>query len=178
MVARQIDRRSDMAKRLRGMLVWLCIMALAQTAYASASTGVKVGQEAPNFTLKNLAGKPVSLEDFRGEKVVVLDFWASWCRPCLRAIPELNRIQKDYDEKDVLQVLGINIREKPTAVLSVKKKYMVKYPILLDLNGSVAKEHQVRGIPNLILVDKDGVVQYNGHEPARLKEVLRRLAGR
>ena len=164
-----------MAKRLRGMMVWFCVMVLAQTAYAA--TGVSVGQDAPDFKLKSLAGKSVSLENFRGEKVVVLDFWASWCGPCLRAIPELNRIQKDYGEKDV-QVLGINIREKPAAVLSVKKKYMVKYPILLDLNGSVAKEYRVRGIPTLILVDKDGVVQYNGHNPARLKEILRRLAGR
>ncbi len=157
------------------MMVWFCVMVLAQAAYAS--TGVNVGQEAPGFTLKNLAGKSVSLKDFRGEKVVVLDFWASWCAPCLRAIPELNRIRKDYDEKDV-QVLGVNVRERPAAVLSVKKKYMVKYPILLDLNGSVAKEYRVRGIPNLILVDKDGVVQYNGHSPVKLKEVLRRLAGR
>lgn len=163
-----------MERRLGRMMVWLCVMVLAQTAYASV--GVSVGQEAPDFKLKSLAGKSVSLKDFRGEKVVVLDFWASWCAPCLRAIPELNRIQKDY-EKDV-QVLGINIREKPAAVLSVKKKYMVKYPILLDLNGSVAKEYRVRGIPTLILVDKDGVVQYNGHNPARLKEILRRLAGR
>jgi thiol-disulfide isomerase/thioredoxin len=165
-----------MAKRLRRIMVWFCVMVLAQTAYAA--TGVNVGQEAPDFTLKNLAGKSVSLKDFRGEKVVVLDFWASWCAPCLRAIPELNRIQKDYDGKNV-QVLGINVGQRPTAVLSVKKKYMVKYPILLDLNGNVAKEeYRVRGIPNLILVDKDGVVQYNGHNPARLKEVLRRLAGR
>jgi thiol-disulfide isomerase/thioredoxin len=164
-----------MERRLGRMMVWFCVMVLAQTAYAS--TGVNVGQEAPDFTLKNLAGKSVSLKDFRGEKIVVLDFWASWCGPCLRAIPELNRLQKDYDGKDV-QVLGINVRERPAAVLSVKKKYMVKYPILLDLNGSVAKEYRVRGIPNLILVDKDGVVQYNGHSPAKLKEVLRGLAGR
>lgn len=162
-------------RKLAGVVFCFCVMVLAQTAYAA--TGVSVGQEAPDFTLKNLAGKSVSLKDFRGEKIVVLDFWASWCRPCLRAIPELNRIQKDYDEKDV-QVLGINYQETPAAVLSVKKKYMVKYPILLDSSGSVAKEYRVTGIPNLILVDKDGVVQYNGHNPARLKEVLRRLAGR
>ncbi len=138
------------------------------------SVGVDVGQEAPNFSLKDIKGKLVSLKDFSGEKIVILDFWASWCSPCLRAIPELNRLQKNYAEKDV-QVLGINIQESPAKVISIKRRYMMKYPILLDMKGTVAKDYRIRGIPNLILIDKDGIVRFNGHSPYRMENVLKKL---
>ena len=150
------------------------LVSCGQVPVEAAKVGVDIGQEAPGFSLKDTGGKPVSLKDFRGEKIVILDFWASWCSPCLRAIPELNKLQKDYAEKDV-QVLGINIQESPAKAISIKVKYMVKYPILLDIKGTVAKDYKVRGIPNLILVDKDGVVQYNGHAPFKLRTELEKL---
>ena len=161
-----------MSEKAKKLIVCVLVCLVAQIS--CASVGVNVGQEAPDFSLKDTEGKTVKLKDFRGDKIVVLDFWASWCGPCRRAIPELNRIQKDYAEKGV-QVLGINIREKPAAVVSFKRQHMVKYRILLDLKGTVAGDYRVKGIPNLIVIDKDGVVKYNGHSPSKLKDILRKL---
>ena len=139
-----------------------------------ASVGIDVGNKAPNFSLKDLKGNSVNLKDFRGEKIVVLDFWRSDCPPCRKAIPELNRLQKDYAKKDV-QVLGINIRESVSKVISVKTQYTVEYPILLDVKADVARNYRVRGIPNLIVIDTDGIVQYNGHGPSSMENVLKKL---
>ena len=139
-----------------------------------ASAGVNVGNEAPNFSLKDLKGNSVNLKGFRGEKIVVLDFWRSDCPPCRKAIPELNRLQKDYAKKDV-QVLGINIRESVSKVISVKTQYTVEYPILLDVKADVARDYRVRGIPNLIVIDTNGIVQYNGHGPSSMENVLKKL---
>lgn len=157
--------------RTKVLTLFICMLL---TQIACASVGVNIGQEAPDFSLKDIKNKPVSLKDFRGEKIVILDFWASWCGPCRSVIPELNKIQKDYEEKDV-QVLGINVGEAPAKVVAFKKKNMVKYPTLLDVKKAVAKKYRVTGIPNLILVDKDGVVQYNGHSSYELKNTLKKL---
>ena len=161
-----------MPKKMKMVIVCIFVSVLAQVS--CASVGVKAGQTAPDFSLKDTEGNTVHLKDFRGEKIVVLDFWASWCGPCIRAIPELNRVQKDYAERGV-QVFGINIREKPSAAVSFKKKYMMRYPVLLDLKGTVATNYRVRGIPNLIVIDKGGVVRYNGHIPAEMKNILKKL---
>ena len=155
--------------------IFLCIMFLAQIAYAA--TGVDVGDVAPDFSLKNLKGDSVNLKDFSGKKIVILDFWASWCYPCVKAIPELNRIQKNYAEKDV-QVLGINLRESHAKVIAFKKRNMAKYPTLLDLKASVANNYRVRGIPNIILIDKDGVVRFNGHSPRGMESILEGLVNK
>ena len=84
-----------MMKFLKTVLCISAVLFMFQTA--AADVGVKAGQSAPDFSLKNLKGDTVKLRDYKGKKVVILDFWASWCGPCLRAIPELNRIQKDYE---------------------------------------------------------------------------------
>ena len=159
------------AFRLVIFTLFICVLSV-QVIYGSV--GVNVGQEAPDFSLKNLEGDTVHLKDFRGEKIVILDFWASWCGPCRRAIPELNKIQNDYEKKDV-RVLGVNVGESPSKVVAFKKQNMVKYPTLLDVKSTVAREYRVTGIPNLIMVDKDGIVQYNGHSPYELKNALGKL---
>lgn len=149
-----------------------CLQGSVETNEVSA--GVEVGQEAPNFSLKDTEGNSVTLKGLRGEKIVVLDFWASWYPPCRKAIPELNKIQENYAENDV-QVLGINIREKPAKVVGFKKKLMMKYPTLMDPKGVVAKNYGVEGIPNIILIDKGGIVRFNGHIPSRMEKALKEL---
>ncbi len=160
----------------------LCVSVILPGSYGQASAEatkasveVDVGEQAPDFKLKDTEGKPVTLKDFREEKIVVLDFWASWCGPCLKAIPELNTIHKDYAEKDV-QVLGINslVRERRRAVISFKRKHM-KYPCLIDVKGTVARDYRVKFIPTLVLIDKDGIVHYKGFNPHELKDALKKL---
>jgi len=117
---------------------------------------VKVGDAAPDFALKDLAGAEVTLASLKG-KVVLLDFWATWCGPCKAAMPAIQKIADDYKDKGVV-VLGINTWENsPDAA----KKYMADkkftYPCLLA-GDPLAEAYGVPGIPTLVVIGKDGAV--------------------
>ena len=117
------------------------------------------GRKAPDFVLKDIDGNEAKLADFKG-KVVLIDFWASWCGPCKRAMPHIQRIYEKYKDKDVV-VLGINTRESQEGkVEPFLKEHKITYRILVDNDGKVAKQYSVRGIPALFLIDKEGLIQF------------------
>lgn len=110
---------------------------------------------APDFTLEG-RGQTVSLSQLRG-RVVVIDFWASWCPPCRAAIPAIQRISEEYREHNVA-VLGINVNDR-TDPYEFMASVGASYTVLVD-NGSVARAYRVKGIPTLIVVDKAGKIRY------------------
>ncbi len=116
----------------------------------------KVGDAAPEFTLKSIAGEEVSLASLKG-KVVLLDFWATWCGPCKAAMPEMQKIADDYKDKGVA-VYGINVWEKKE---DAAKKYIESkgftYPTLLS-GDDLAKQYGITGIPTLVVIGKDGKI--------------------
>jgi thiol-disulfide isomerase/thioredoxin len=118
---------------------------------------VAAGSVAPDWTLKDSDGKEVSLKGLRG-KVVLLDFWATWCVPCRRAMPVLERLHKKYADKPV-KVYGVNCWERNKSANPVKflKDKGLTYPTLLE-GSAVAKEYNVRGIPALVLIGPDGKI--------------------
>jgi cytochrome c biogenesis protein CcmG, thiol:disulfide interchange protein DsbE len=119
--------------------------------------GVCAQTAKPQFTLNNLDGKAVSLSDFGG-KVVVIDFWATWCTACREAFPQLNKIKTDFGEKGVA-VVGINLENmKPEKIGQFAKKANLTYTILLDPSGSTAKSFGIKGVPSLVVVNKDGTI--------------------
>ncbi len=115
---------------------------------------VKVGDAAPDFKLTDLAGKEVTLASLKG-KVVLLDFWATWCGPCKAAMPTIQKISEDYKGKDVV-VLGVNTWEQKA---DAAKEYLAKkkftYGCLLK-GDELAKTYGVTGIPTLVIIGKDG----------------------
>ena len=113
------------------------------------------GQRAPDFTLKSLDGKEVSLSDLRG-KTVLIDFWATWCPPCRRALPHIQKLHEDYRDRGLV-VLGINT-ESPDKPIAFMKQNGYTFTTLSDPGGKVTQAYGVTGIPTTYIVDRRGMV--------------------
>lgn len=114
------------------------------------------GKPAPDFTLTDLLGKPVKLSSLKG-RVVLLDFWATWCGPCRIEMPRVQKLHRDFRAKG-LTVYGVNVGEELTKVRPFLTKNGYTFPMLLDRKRAVAEKYGVNGIPTLVIVDRKGSV--------------------
>lgn len=134
------------------------------------------GKPAPDFELPVVAnGEPnarVRLSQLR-DKVVILDFWASWCGPCGQQAPILDRIARKY-ESDVV-VLGINIGEPPQLAAGYAKQKGLSYPILGDFEGTAQELYDANALPTVVLIDKHGTVITLNQGVVRQAELERTL---
>jgi thiol-disulfide isomerase/thioredoxin len=133
--------------------------ALAGSALAAmpAPVGVKAGQAAPEFTLKDLNGHPVTLSQFKG-KVVVLNFWATWCPPCRAEMPSMERLNEVYGGKDFV-LLAVNVEEDGKEnVQAFLEKNPHHFTILLDSNLKVQDLYGVYQFPETFIINKKGDV--------------------
>jgi len=117
---------------------------------------------AAEFTLQDLNGQPVSLAQFRGKKPVLLVFWATWCPECKAAAPAINELHGG-PTGEKLQILALDFRESQEKVAAAVKSRDIRYTVLLDDRGMVAREYSVIGIPTYILIARDGSVVYRGN---------------
>ena len=120
---------------------------------------------APDFTLNNTEGKPVSLSDFKG-KWVILDFWGSWCIWCIKGFPELKEAYAKYDGR--LEVVGVDCRESQEAWLAGVKKHELPWVNVYNPEGStLADEYGVQGFPTKAIIDPEGKIRNitTGHDP-------------
>jgi len=117
-----------------------------------------VGQAAPNFTLDTLDGGKVVLEAHRDKDVVILDFWATWCGPCVRALPILTDVAEQYKHRGVV-FYAVNQKEPKERIEAFLKKQGLEMSVLLD-DGAVAREYGVRGIPQTVIIGADGQVKH------------------
>ena len=134
------------------MMLALCI-GLTSTASAQAAKNI-----APDFTLKSETGKNLKLSELRG-KVIMINFWASWCGPCRQEMPVLDQLYKHYRPLD-FTVLGVNVEQNPDDAKSLLKDVSVSFPILFDKENKVSKLYNIKGMPSTVLVDRDGNVRY------------------
>ncbi len=120
---------------------------------------------APDFELKDLKGTPHRLSRLKGNKPVLLYFWATWCPYCIQAKPKIARVQQKMGEKE-LEVFGINVAEGDTVekLRRYQEGHPVDWPILYDEGGQVSRMYRVQGIPLFVLVDKEGNMVYRGNE--------------
>ena len=115
------------------------------------------GPVAPNFTLKDLNGRPVSLSDHKG-KVVLVNIWATWCPPCVAETPSIDKLYKMMKDEN-FDLMAISIDEGgKKAVESFMKKKNLSFPVLLDPDGRVAGLYGTTGVPESFIVGKDGSI--------------------
>lgn len=135
------------------------------------------GKPAPAFNLKTFDGKSVSLADYRG-KVVLLDFWATFCPPCVQALPELQALHAKNASRG-FAVVGITVDDRAALVQKATSRAKVGYPIL-KATPEVWNAYKVNALPSLILVGRDGKIikRYGGEadKAAMLAEIERALA--
>jgi len=126
----------------------------------------KAAPLAPDFTLMDLEGKQVTLSGYRGKKIVVIDFWATWCGPCRLTMPALHNYGKNH--KKTVEVLSIDQQEDPVRVAEfIKAAGYGAIHVLIDKDGSVSQGYRVYGIPTMFVIDKDGLLRYKfvGYRP-------------
>jgi len=112
---------------------------------------------ANDFRLKDLDGNTVNLSDYKG-KVVILNFWATWCTYCRKEMPDLNELNKEFQENNEAVLLAIDVKESPDTV----KKYLtsdnIDLKVLMDQDASVTKKYGVDGFPTTLILNKDGSI--------------------
>ena len=110
--------------------------------------------EPPAIDTQTAAGGKISLSDFRG-KVVLLNFWATWCVPCITEMPELQALHVQTQGKGLV-VLGINVEENPSVVARFGRRLKLNFPLVLDLDGRIHRDYGVIGLPSTFLIGRDG----------------------
>ncbi|MFQ5543108.1 MAG: TlpA family protein disulfide reductase [Nitrospiria bacterium] len=116
-----------------------------------------VGGPVPHFQLQTLNGSSVKISDYRG-KVVLLNFWASWCTPCKAEMPEIQAAYEAFKDQDFV-VLGVNFGEKPKEAKKLVKEMNLTFPILLDKKVEVAERHNVVSLPVTFFIDPSGIIK-------------------
>ncbi|UCG77728.1 MAG: TlpA family protein disulfide reductase [Nitrospirota bacterium] len=136
-----------------------------------------VGQTAPDFKLRNLNGSQISLSSFKG-KVVLLEFWATWCPPCRTSVPDLNELQRKFVGKD-FKLLTISVddgRNVSDKLVEFNTDYGVIYSVLID-DDLTSRLYGITSIPVIFLLDKDHniVKKYTGYSPGLTDEISQHI---
>jgi thiol-disulfide isomerase/thioredoxin len=140
-----------------------------------------IGKESPDFDLLKIDGTPCQLKDYRG-KVVIIDFWASWCGPCVRSMPLLLELSREYHDLGVELIL-INVEESEDRIRKFLERIEVTPTVAMDTDGSVSKQYAVSGIPQTVIVDRDGgianiLVGASEESEIKLRKTLDELTAR
>jgi thiol-disulfide isomerase/thioredoxin len=117
------------------------------------------GGSTPVLTLNDLEGRPHNLESHRG-KVVLINFWATWCEPCREEMPSIDRLLRSMQGRPFV-VLAVNLAEPPSRIRSYLEKMPVGFPVLLDRDTAVAKAWKARILPATYVVGPDGKIRYS-----------------
>jgi len=141
---------------LRAVLA--AFLSFAVLAGVLAACQPKEGSKAPDFKLKGVDGREYTLSSFRG-KVVLLDFFATWCGPCRAMTPRLAELRQMYPSEDFV-IISVDLGESIDKVREFAEEEGMSWIVLVDPHGNVGSAYGIRAIPTLVLVDKDGTVAW------------------
>lgn len=113
---------------------------------------------APDFTLETLEGKSLQLSDLRG-RVVLVNFWATWCPPCRAEMPAFEQAFQDYENQGfTIVAVSATAQDNLGNIAAFVEEFGLSFPIALDIDGSVNEQYQVRSLPTSFFVDKEGII--------------------
>ena len=147
--------------KLKSKVLGCLIFTLAVSSAMLIPAWSETSGPAPNFTLTDGDGNTVSLEDLRGQ-VVMINFWASWCGPCREEMPLLEQIHQRYEPLG-FTLLGINVEENSSDAVNWLRDRPVSFPILFDPENGVSQLYDVVAMPSTVLVDRQGNVRFLHH---------------
>ncbi len=144
-----------------------------------AEYGIKKGQMAPDFTLQTLSGETLTLSDLKGKKVL-LNFWATWCPPCKKEMPDLQNYYENYAKQENVEIVAVNLtysertintKESVENVSLFADSYDLTFPIPLMEEDSLSKTYQVITIPSTFMIDTEGRIQRQILGPLNLDSI-------
>lgn len=146
---------------MRSAILSLLVLAIGYTIYNSVTADdvevLKVGDKAPDFALQDMEGNAHKLSDYNGEGVF-LNFWGTWCEPCVKEMPAMDRQFTEY-EKQGVNVLAVNIAQSDFEVQSFVDRFDLSFPVAIDKSKSVMRAYNIRPLPTTILVNPEGEIQ-------------------
>lgn len=170
-----LSRMMDRLPKLDVMNSQLPMEQLTATRQVTGLVRVKEPRAMPPFNLQDISGKPFALDDYK-DRVVLVNFWATWCPPCVEEVPSLNRLSEHYRDKP-FSVVSIDFRESPEKIAEFTEQIAVDFPILLDQDGKASIAWKVFSFPSSFLVDRQGQLRYSVNraiewDTAEAKEVI------
>jgi peroxiredoxin len=144
----------DLPPRRRALLLWATLLAGSGAARAA----VQPSAPAPDFTLRSMAGPNLRLNEQRG-RVVMVNFWATWCGPCRQEMPHLNKLYDKYRDSGFV-LLGVNIDDNADKATDLATKLGLRFPVLLDTDKTVTRLYDMGSMPATVLIDREGKVRH------------------
>ncbi|MEY9978655.1 thiol-disulfide oxidoreductase ResA [Lysinibacillus sp. RC79] len=145
---------------IRTIILAVLVLAIGYTVYGTATKDkvelIAVGSKAPDFTLVDLNGEKHKLSDYKGQGVF-LNFWGTWCKPCEKEMPAMDRQYKVFKDQGV-QTLAVNIAQTDFEVQNFVDRYELTFPVVIDKTKSVQTTYNVGNLPATLLIDPDGKV--------------------
>jgi len=138
----------------RILLAGLVALALCCASCSRREEGLAPGDVAPNFTLKTLDGQEMTLASFAG-KGVLLNFWATWCSPCVEELPELQALYNKLQNSG-FTIVGVGVDDSPERLREFQQRFGLSYPIVIDTTGTIKARYRIVGLPESYLLDREG----------------------
>jgi cytochrome c biogenesis protein CcmG, thiol:disulfide interchange protein DsbE len=145
-------------KKTASRIILFCLFLLISGCKQEAmGPGIELDSPAPDFTLVDTTGKTWSLADLKG-RVVLVNFWASWCQPCLQEMPSMQELNSFLPE-DKFTMLSILFNDAPAFAENIAARFNLTFPILIDPENMAARAYGLTGVPETYIIDKEGVLR-------------------
>ncbi len=150
-----MKKGTDLVQAAVFAVIAIMLLLMGAKAWMSHRANV-MGKPAPDFVLATYDGRTIRLSDYRG-KIVLVNFWASWCHECSKETPEVEAFWEKHKGEGVM-VIGPAYMDQPDESRAFVEKYKLTYPVGLDVQGRIYQLYHVKGIPETFVIDRNGIV--------------------